>query len=97
MSRHEHAAALSLAPGSVAVPARETCGHDHAPFNTDPAQNAALRRPVPPVSPPWYDALGLLPTSNLTKRDDVAGGGTGAECVWIYIGVGRAVLNTPFL
>ena len=83
MNRHEHAKALDVPLGS-AVPAGETCGHDHMTFNTDPLQNNAIRRPPPPLNQPWYDALGLLPTSNLSRRDDVAGGGMGIECVRLF-------------
>ena len=80
MNRHEHAGALNVPLGSVKA-AGETCGHDHIDFNTDPTLNEAIRRPPAQASTPWYDALGLLPTSNMTRRDDVAGGGMGIECV----------------
>ena len=93
MNRHEHAKALDVPLGS-AVPAGETCGHDHMTFNTDPLQNNAIRRPPPPLNQPWYDALGLLPTSNLSRRDDVAGGGMGIECVCLIPTRGSATLNT---
>ncbi|KAH9938983.1 Metallo-peptidase family M12B Reprolysin-like-domain-containing protein [Epithele typhae] len=78
MNRHEHARVINTAVDSKAVADGETCGHDHMAFNTDPLQNDAIRRRAPPGSP-WYNTLGLLPTNNVTKRDDVAGGGTGSD------------------
>lgn len=54
-----------------------TCAHDQMDWNTNPLQNQALRRPIPPPTSPWYDPLGFFPSSgnhSLAKRDDVAGG-----------------------
>ena len=82
MSRHEHAKVMGVSAASPAA-AGESCGHDHMEFNTDPMQNDAIRRPPVDSYTRWYDAFGLMqPTpSNLTKRDDVAGGGMGIEYV----------------
>ena len=94
MSRHEHAGAMGVPFGVAKVHAGERCGHDHMAFNTDLEQNGAIRRPLTSANPPWYDALGLLPTSNMTKRDDVAGGGMGIECV-LCVRCGESFLWLP--
>ncbi|TFK91513.1 hypothetical protein K466DRAFT_541493 [Polyporus arcularius HHB13444] len=75
LSKHEHAQIV----GSSAA-ATESCGHDRMDFNTDPMQNDAIRRPPVDSYTRWYDAFGLMqPASNITKRDDVAGGGMGID------------------
>ncbi|KAI0757575.1 Metallo-peptidase family M12-domain-containing protein [Daedaleopsis nitida] len=75
MSKHEHSRVVGL--GSP-MAAGETCGHDSIDFNTDPRQNHAIRKPTSPNAP-WYDALGIMQSSNITRRDDVAGGGMGMD------------------
>lgn len=55
------------------------CAHDHLPYNSDPYENPALRKPRPSSS--WYDPFNVLDTYTISpnvsayKRDDVAGDG----------------------
>ncbi len=83
LSKHEHAQVIGLDLGSEKAHG-ETCGHDKMSFNTDPMQNGAIRKVPPPPTSPWYDAFGFLPSTNFTKRDDVAGGGMGMEYVALH-------------
>ncbi|KLO06319.1 zincin [Schizopora paradoxa] len=63
---------------------RTGCTHDSLAYNTDPLQNPVLRKTV---APSWYDpfaAFKSLDTSRnftLSKRDDVAGGGSTSNYV----------------
>ncbi|KAF7796585.1 hypothetical protein EIP86_007766 [Pleurotus ostreatoroseus] len=68
-----HVAQGGLDNGLTLSPAR-TCAHDNLEFNTNPLLNPALRRPTRQEVTPWYDAFGFHSFSNVSKRDDVAGG-----------------------
>ncbi|KAI0825392.1 Metallo-peptidase family M12B Reprolysin-like-domain-containing protein [Trametes gibbosa] len=76
MSTHEHTLAAQREGLGRAAPVAESCGHDRMDFNTD---HQRVRRPDPPAYTPWYDAFGFLRSANVTKRDDVAGGGMGMD------------------
>lgn len=80
MTHQEYHSAQGLDSGPMPPPA-QSCGHDRLSYNTNPYENAALRRPV--SAAPWYDPFGFLDTRDangtLVRRDDVAGGGTGGK------------------
>lgn len=69
--------------GSMPVQPAATCAHDKMPFNTDPLENQALRRPAIPPMSSWANTLGFSHfydvNSSLTRRDDVAGGGVSTK------------------
>ncbi|KAJ6626970.1 Metallo-peptidase family M12-domain-containing protein [Mycena sp. CBHHK59/15] len=61
----------------TAPPAPQTCGHDRLSFNTDPAENPILQKPL---SSPWFEStINLL--GNFSKRDDVVGTQMGTNFV----------------
>lgn len=80
MSHQEYHAAQGLDSGPIPIPP-QSCGHDRLSYNTNPYENAALRRPA--SAAPWYDPFGFLDTRDsngtLVRRDDVAGGGIGSK------------------
>jgi hypothetical protein len=69
----------------------QTCAHDTLPFNVNPGTNDILRKRVSAKDDddtPWYDPLGLLGTSSntsISRRDDVATGGSDMSNKWVLV------------
>ncbi|KAE9409409.1 hypothetical protein BT96DRAFT_848812 [Gymnopus androsaceus JB14] len=59
------------------------CGHDHLPFNTDPALNPVLQKPF--ISEQSI-SLGPLGNFSFSRRDDVAGSGSSSSTFESSIG-----------
>ncbi|KAF7340165.1 Zinc metalloprotease [Mycena venus] len=60
------------------APAPQTCGHDRMSYNTDPAQNPILQKPV---TSPWLETPINSLFGNFSKRDDVVGTQMGTNFV----------------
>lgn len=69
-----------VAKRETGIPVAKSCGHDRLGYNTDPAQNPILQKPL--VSESWFanPLAGLFQNETKQRRQDISGdGGMGTK------------------